>query len=135
MSEQTLRILDIRPGQADADASALDLLRRLNAQPELSHRELSQSLGLSLGKTHYVLHALLHALLDRGLVDVRNFRRSDNKLGYACLLTPAGLGEKRSLTRRFLARKEQALEQLQGSIAALCAEIDGAGPAAITVGC
>ena len=122
MNEQTLPILATSSGQADADTSALELLRLLNAQPELSQRELSQALGLSLGKTHYVLHALL----DRGLVKVRNFRRSDNKLGYAYFLTPAGLGEKLSLTRRFLARKEQEFEQLQGAIAALRAEVDGA---------
>ena len=128
MNEQTLPTLPTRPGQTDADASALDLLRLLNEQPELSQRELSQALGLSLGKTHYVLHALL----DRGLVKVHNFRRSDNKLGYAYLLTPAGLGEKLRLTRRFLARKEAEFEQLQGAIAALRAEVNGAGQAADT---
>ncbi len=121
MCEQTPRILAVGPGQADADASALDLLRLLNEQPELSQRELSQALGLSLGKTHYVLHALL----DKGLVKVRNFRRNDNKLAYAYLLTPAGLREKLSLTRRFLARKEAGFEQLQTAITALRAEVSG----------
>lgn len=123
-----LRNLATLPGQTDAEASALDLLRLLNEQPELSQRELSQTLGLSLGKTHYVLHALL----DRGLVKVRNFRRSDNKLGYAYLLTPAGLGEKISLTRRFLATKEVEFERLQRAIAMLRAEVDGADHAAET---
>ena len=54
-------------------------------------------MGLSLGKTHYVLHALL----DKGLVKIRNFRRNDNKLAYAYLLTPKGVKEKLRLTRAF----------------------------------
>lgn len=105
--------------QPDADDSQLALLRLLNEQPDLSQRELSHALGLSLGKTHYVLHALL----DRGLVKVRNFRRNDNKLGYAYFLTPIGLGEKMNMTRRFLARKEVEFEQLQLAIAALRTEL------------
>jgi EPS-associated MarR family transcriptional regulator len=105
------------------DAAQLALLRLLEEQPELSQRELSVALGLSLGKTHYVLHALL----DKGLVKVRNFRRNDNKMAYAYLLTPAGLSEKVNLTRRFLARKEVEFEQLQAAIATLRAELDEAG--------
>ena len=108
------------------DAAQLALLRLLEEQPELSQRELSVALGLSLGKTHYVLHALL----DKGLVKVRNFRRNDNKMAYAYLLTPAGLSEKVNLTRRFLARKEAEFEQLQAAIATLRAELDEAGSTA-----
>lgn len=107
------------PPSPDTDAAQLALLRLLAAQPDLSQRELSKALGLSLGKTHYVLHALLN----KGLVKARNFRRNDNKLGYAYLLTPAGLREKLSLTRQFLARKESEFEQLQATIATLRAEV------------
>lgn len=107
------------PPSPDIDAAQLALLRLLAEQPDLSQRELSKALGLSLGKTHYVLHALLN----KGLVKARNFRRNDNKLGYAYLLTPAGLREKLSLTRQFLARKETEFEQLQATIAALRAEV------------
>lgn len=106
----------------EPEAAQLALLRLLEEQPELSQRELSVALGLSLGKTHYVLHALL----DKGLVKVRNFRRNDNKMAYAYLLTPAGLSEKLNLTRRFLAYKEVEFEQLQAAIAALRAEVDDA---------
>jgi len=103
----------------DPDPSQLALLRLLEEQPELSQRELSQALGLSLGKTHYVLHALL----DKGLVKARNFRRHNNKLAYSYLLTPAGLHEKLLLTRRFLAQKEAEFEQLRRAIASLRAEV------------
>lgn len=106
----------------EPDANQLSALRVLAERPELSQRELSVALGLSLGKTHYVLHALL----DKGLVKARNFRRSDNKLAYAYLLTPAGLREKLRLTRRFLARKEVEFEELRRAIASLRAEVGGA---------
>ena len=108
----------------ESDPSQFALLRLLHEQPKLSQRELSHTLGLSLGKTHYVLHALL----DRGLVKAQNFKRSDQKVAYAYLLTPAGLRAKLSLTRSFLARKEAEFEQLQVAIATLRAEVDQAEP-------
>jgi EPS-associated MarR family transcriptional regulator len=102
-------------------ARTLEAMRLLAAQPELSQRELSRALGLSLGKTHYVLHALL----DKGLVKIQNFRRNDNKLAYAYLLTPKGAREKLRLTRSFLARKEAEFVRLQSTIAQLRAEVHG----------
>jgi EPS-associated MarR family transcriptional regulator len=81
---------------------------------------LSKELGLSLGKTHY----LLHALLDKGLLKMRNFRRSDHKLAYTYLLTPQGVKEKLRLTRAFLIRKEAEFRALQATIARLQEEIE-----------
>lgn len=104
----------------EVEGPQLDLLRLLAAQPAMSQRELSRSLGLSLGKTHY----LLHALLDRGLVKAKNFTRSDNKLSYSYLLTPVGVREKIRMTRQFLRNKEAEFVQLQDTIAALRAEVD-----------
>jgi EPS-associated MarR family transcriptional regulator len=101
------------------ESARLAVLRLLETQPELSQRELSHALGLSLGKTHY----LLHALLDKGLLKVRNFRRSDHKMSYAYLLTPAGLHEKVRLTRSFVARKEKEFEALERTIAGLRDEL------------
>jgi len=103
----------------DSDAALLAVLRVLAEQPELSQRELARGLGLSLGKTHY----LVHALLDKGLVKARNFRRNDNKLAYAYVLTARGLREKLRLTRQFLARKEAEYVHLSRTIAALRAEV------------
>jgi EPS-associated MarR family transcriptional regulator len=103
----------------DAEAARLAVLRLLELRPDMSQRELSEALGLSLGKTHYVLHSLL----DRGLVKAGNFRRSGNKLAYAYVLTPTGLREKLRLTRAFLRRKEAEFEQLRHTIAALKSEL------------
>lgn len=107
----------------DPEATRLALLSLLAQQPELSQRELSQHLNVSLGKTHY----LLHALLDKGLVKASNFKRSDRKMAYAYLLTPAGLREKLQLTRSFLLRKEAEFEQLQATIVSLRAEVERDG--------
>jgi EPS-associated MarR family transcriptional regulator len=103
----------------DPDATRLAVLRLLEADPSLTQRGLSQALGLSLGKTHYVLHALL----DKGLLKIENFRRSDNKLAYVYLLTPKGLREKMAMTRTFLVRKEAEFEHLRTTIVALRQEV------------
>ena len=103
----------------DLEGAGLEVLRLLGQRPDMSQRELSNALGLSLGKTHYVLHALV----DKGLLKVRNFRRSGNKLAYAYVLTPTGLREKLRLTRAFLIRKEAEFEALRRSIAALRSEL------------
>jgi EPS-associated MarR family transcriptional regulator len=126
MREQTPTAAHTLAADRDADAAQLALLRLLEKQPELSQRDLSEALNLSLGKTHY----LLRALLDKGLVKVRNFRRSDQKLAYAYLLTPAGLRAKLTLTRAFLARKEAEFESLQQTIALLRRELAPAEEAA-----
>lgn len=110
------------PAHGDAEAARLAVLRLLEQRPELSQRELSETLGLSLGKAHYVLHSLL----DRGLVKAGDFRRSDNKMAYAYVLTPTGLREKMRLTRAFLLRKEVEFEQLRLTIASLRDELSDA---------
>ena len=103
----------------DLEGAGLEVLRLLEQRPDMSQRQLSNALGLSLGKTHYVLHALV----DKGLLKVRNFRRSGNKLAYAYVLTPTGLREKLRLTKSFLIRKEAEFDALRRSIAALRSEL------------
>lgn len=97
----------------------LQLLRQLESEPHLNQRNLAGRLGLSLGKANYCLRALVR----KGLIKARNFRRSDNKLAYAYLLTPSGMQEKARLTISFLKRKQQEYEQLQVEIAHLKAEV------------
>ena len=54
-------------------------------------------------------------------------RRSDNKLAYAYLLTPAGVREKVRMARRFLSRREAEFEALRTTIARLRAEVGESG--------
>ena len=94
-------------------------LKLLEANPELSQRQLSSALGVSLGKGHYVLKSLI----DVGWVKLNNFRDSKNKLGYAYVLTPTGIVEKAAITMRFLARKQFEYSELQAEIEALRGEV------------
>lgn len=104
------------------EAAHYRVLRLIEEQPEISQRELARALGVSLGKTHY----LLKALLDKGLVKADNFRRSDNKLAYAYLLTPSGIAAKLELTRAFLRLKEDEYRAAHEEIARLRLELDAA---------
>jgi len=94
-------------------------LKLLEANPELSQRQLSSGLGVSLGKAHYVLKSLIEV----GWVKLTNVRGSSNKLGYAYVLTPDGIAEKAAITMRFLARKQREYKELQAEIEALQAEV------------
>lgn len=70
---------------------------------------MAHELGMSLGKANYVLKALLA----KGFVKLQIFHNSENKRGYAYLLTPAGVTAKAELTRDFLARKIEEYDALK----------------------
>lgn len=95
------------------------ILRRLQAEPQASQRELARATGVSLGKLNYALRALI----EKGWVKVGNFSRNPHKLGYAYLLTPRGIEVKARLTREFLARKMREYDALRAEIERLQQEI------------
>jgi EPS-associated MarR family transcriptional regulator len=94
------------------------LMRLLEANPDLTQRELAQHLGISVGGLHYCLKALMH----KGWVKMQNFARAKNKFGYVYVLTPSGIAEKAEITHRFLKRKMEEYEVLKEEIEALKAE-------------
>lgn len=94
------------------------ILKLVEAQPEISQRELAKNLGVSLGKTNFCLKALI----DIGLIKASNFRNSQNKLAYMYLLTPNGIEAKSAITLRFLKSKMHEYEILQAEINALMKE-------------
>ena len=100
--------------------SHLKVLRILETNPQISQRELSEALGVSLGKTNYCLKALL----DKGLIKIQNFRNSKNKLAYSYLLTPHGIEQKANMTLRYLQKKTQEYDLLRLEIAELKREIE-----------
>lgn len=100
----------------------LKVLRLLQANPQLSQRDLAGALGISLGKTNYCLQALL----GKGFIKMQSFNKSQNKLAYAYLLTPSGIAEKAILTIRFLARKVAEFESLTLEIEILKTEANQA---------
>tara|TARA_B110000438_G_scaffold213457_1_gene205689 strand:- start:482 stop:805 length:324 start_codon:yes stop_codon:yes gene_type:complete len=86
----------------------LEILRKIEINSNLTQRQIAEHMGLSLGKINY----LIKALLDKGLLKVNNFRRSDNKLGYLYFLTPEGVDTKKKLTSLFLKRKSEEFDKL-----------------------
>jgi len=94
------------------------VLRLLQDNPDLTQREIAQSLGLSTSGLNYCLKALIA----KGWVKVQNFSQSKNKFGYIYVLTPQGLSEKAALMTRFLGRKMQEYEALKAEIKALKSE-------------
>ena len=94
-------------------------LKLLEQQPDMTQRQLAKELNVSLGKTHY----LIKSLIDVGWVKLDNLRRSDNKWGYAYLLTPNGIIEKAVITAQFLTRKQREYSDLKIEIQQLKEEI------------
>ena len=95
------------------------VLKILEQHPDLTQRQVAEKLDISLGKAHY----LVKSLIDVGWVKFDNFQRSDNKWGYAYLLTPTGVIERAAITARFLVRKQHEYAQLQEEIAELKEEV------------
>ena len=104
-----------------ATESHYRVLKALEANPNLSQRQLATELGISVGKANYCIKALI----DKGWVKARNFRNSDNKLAYAYMLTPSGIRRKAQLAVRFLEHRRREFEELKREIAMLNAEIEG----------
>ena len=107
----------LHPGARDE--LRLRVLRALEANPEMSQRQLAAQLGVSLGGVNYALKALV----ERGFVKADNFRRSGNKVAYLYVLTPQGVAEKASLATAFLGRKLKEHEVLRQEIEALKGEV------------
>ncbi|MEN6318309.1 MAG: MarR family EPS-associated transcriptional regulator [Syntrophaceae bacterium] len=103
---------------------SLMILREIGTNPQLSQRELSSRLGLSLGKINF----LLKAMIAQGLVKAENFKNSSNKRAYLYLLTPLGMETKAKTTYRFLKRKIEEYEKLKKEIAQLKKEVDFSDP-------
>lgn len=99
------------------------ILKRLEANPEISQRELAQKLGISLGKANYCLRALVQ----KGLLKVNNFRNNQNKTAYLYLLTPHGVEQKARMTVEFLQIKVQEYERLRTEIEELQREAEQKG--------
>ena len=93
----------------------LDLLRKLQSNPKYTQRELSQEMGISLGKVNYCMQKLT----SRGWVKLTNFSRSSNKLGYMYLLTPKGIEQKARLTTSFLKTRLEEFKILKDEISQL----------------
>ena len=89
--------------------SKYQLLKSLEQDANLTQRQLSEELGISLGKVNYCLKSLIQ----KGFVKINNFKNSNHKLQYSYLLTPTGIEEKTKLTIEFLKVKTKEYEALK----------------------
>ena len=72
----------------------LNVLRKINVNPNFSQRKLAKELGFSLGKLNYSLKALKK----KGLIKIKNFKKQQNKIQYIqYVITPKGIAERTSL--------------------------------------
>ena len=97
----------------------LAVLRYLENKQTISQRELSNDLGISLGKINFILKALIK----KGIVKAKNFKNNNNKSVYAYYLTADGLNEKAKLTLEFFKRKNTEYNKLKKELKDLQQEI------------
>jgi len=90
----------------------LHILKEIETNPKVTQRYLSEKFAISLGKVNY----LINALIGKGIIKVKNFKNSKNKLAYMYLFTPYGIKTKLQLTRKFLAWKLDEYEKLRMEI-------------------
>ena len=97
------------------------LMRVLEANPQMSQRDIARELGISLGKVNYCLQALLN----KGWIKVSNFKNSQHKAAYLYLLTPRGIEHKANLAMHFLQVKMREFETLRMEIEQIRRETQG----------
>ena len=90
----------------------LNILIKINKKSEITQREMAKELNLSLGKLNF----FILELKKKGLIKIKNFNKSKNKLKYAYVLTPQGLTAKFKLTIKFMKRKMEEYDQLKQEI-------------------
>jgi len=98
----------------------LNVLRHLESEQKVSQRDLSNTLGISLGKVNFIIRALI----DKGIIKAENFKNNKNKRAYAYYLTREGLEEKSRLTIKFFQRKMSEYDDLKRELKLLEAEIE-----------
>ncbi len=99
----------------------LHILQEIERNPKVTQRDLAQRLEISLGKINF----LIRSLIDKGAIEIKNFKNSKNKFAYMYLLTPQGIKIKIQLTHKFFIWKTQEYEKLKEEIESLKKEQAG----------
>ena len=90
----------------------LQVLRKIENNPNTTQRQQAKNLGYSLGKLNYVLQALKK----KGLIKIKNFQKNPNKINYMYHLTPKGIVKKTKLTIKYLDKNSKEYEELKNEI-------------------
>ena len=103
----------------NTDEEYLKLLRKINNDPEISQRNLSDELHMILGKINYCLKALK----SKGYIKIKNFKKSKQKIRYLYVLTPKGIIEKTNITIRFMKLKMKEYDELKNELNKITSKI------------
>ena len=96
----------------DNDEDKLEVLRKIQKNPQSSQRKLANDLGFSLGKLNYCVKALKQ----KGLIKINNFKKNKNKLNYLYVLTPKGIDYRIKLTIKFMKKKIKEYDDLKKEV-------------------
>ena len=97
------------------DQEYLEILRKINKDPQSSQRVLSKNLGMSLGKLNYCINSLKK----KGIIKIQNFKKNKNRFNfksknnYFYLITPKGIALKTKLTINFMKKKKNEYDELK----------------------
>ena len=94
------------------DQDHLKILIEIDKKSDVTQREMAKFLGISLGKLNFCILELKK----KGLIKIKNFKKSENKLKYAYILTPAGFSAKVKLTLSFMKRKMKEYDYLKAQL-------------------
>ncbi|MHB9098351.1 MAG: MarR family EPS-associated transcriptional regulator [Syntrophales bacterium] len=111
--------MSVHPSDQLENEEVLRIFREIYRSPQMTQRELSSRLGISLGKTNF----LINALIEKGFVKVENFRKPSSKSAYLYYLTPMGMEKKTRTTHLFLEKKMREYEWLAKEIQQLREEV------------
>ena len=86
-----------------------EVLRKIYKSGKSTQRNLSSQLGFSLGKLNYCLKRLN----EHGLIKIKRFTNSKNKLSYIYVLTPRGMRARTKLTINYMKQKIKEYDELK----------------------
>jgi len=92
--------------------SLFNALRELSKNGEVSQRELSKKMGISLGKVNY----LVNELIKRNYIKVKTYKNARNRETFKYILTPKGEAEKKRQIKIYLKKKTEEIERLKKEI-------------------
>lgn len=88
----------------------LSIIKEIETNPSVTQRDVSNKVGISLGKTNY----LLKELIKKDIIKTRHFLQNPGKIKkISYILTPKGFEERARLTYHFLKRKEEEYNRLK----------------------
>ena len=85
-------------GRVSKKQNKFQILKSLERDSHPTQRQLSNDLGVSLGKVNYCLKNLI----EKGFIKVNNFRNNKNKIQYSYLLTSKGIEVKAKIILDFI---------------------------------